>query len=51
MTKRVDLSNMQTNYFDANVDNYHYNYIIENTILEELDNNVLNFVSEITNQE
>lgn len=49
LIKRVGLSNIQTNDSDANVDNYPYDYIIENTTLEELDNNALNFVSEIKN--
>lgn len=47
LVKRVGLSNIQTNYSDANVDNYPYDYIIENSTLEELENSALNFVNEI----
>lgn len=36
--------------FDANIDNYPYDYIIENTILEELDKRALDFVDEINNK-
>lgn len=49
LVKRAGLSNIQTNYSDANVDNYPYDYIIENTTLEELNNTALHFVSEIKN--
>lgn len=49
LVKRVGLSNIQSNYSDANVDNYPYDYIIENTTLEELDSKALNFVNEIKN--
>lgn len=48
LVKRVGLSNIQTNYSDANVENYSYDFIIENTTLEELNKNALNFVNEIT---
>ena len=34
-------------YSDANVDNYPYDYIIENTTLEELDHNALNFINQL----
>lgn len=47
LIKRVGLANIETNYSDANVDNYNYDYIIENTTLEELDHKAENFVSEI----
>lgn len=47
LVKRSGLSNIQTNYSDANVDNYDYDYIIENTTLEELDNKALNFVKKL----
>ncbi len=49
LVKRVGLSNIQTNYSDANVDNYPYDYIIENTTLEELDCKALDFVNQIKN--
>ncbi len=47
LVKRVGLANIETNYSDANVDNYSYDYIIENTTLEELDNKALDFVNEL----
>ncbi len=46
--KRVGLSNISTNYSDASVDNYPYDYIIESTTLEELERSAINFVQEIT---
>lgn len=49
LVKRVGLSNIETNYSDANVDNYSYDFIIKNTTLEELDSNALKFVSDIKN--
>lgn len=51
LVKRVGLSNILTNCSDANVDNYPYDYIIENTTLEELDSNALYFVNQIKNNE
>ncbi len=47
LIKRVGLENITTNYSDANVDNYPYDYIIENTTLEELDHNALNFINQL----
>lgn len=44
LIKRVGLANIQSNYSDASVNNYPYDYIIENTTLEKLDNDALNFV-------
>ena len=44
LVKRDGLKNIETNYSDASVDNYNYDYIINNTTLEELDNCALNFV-------
>ena len=49
LVKRVGLANIETNYSDANVDNYSYDYIIENNTLEELDKIALNFVNELRN--
>lgn len=49
LVKRTGLANIETNYSDANVDNYPYDYIIENTTLQKLDNAALNFVYEIKN--
>ena len=47
LIKRIGFENISTNYSDANVDNYNYDYIIENTTLEELDNNAKNFVKKL----
>ena len=47
LVKRVGLSNITTNYSDANVDNYDYDYIIENTTLEDLDNKANIFVNNL----
>lgn len=49
LVKRIGLANIKTNYSDANVDNYPYDYIINNTTLEELDKNALKFISEMKN--
>ncbi len=49
LLKRVGLANISTNSSDANVDNYPYDYLIENTTLEELEHKALNFVNEIKN--
>lgn len=47
LVKRVGLANIETNYSDANVDNYPYDYMIENTTLDELDSNALDFVCKL----
>ena len=49
LVKRIGLKNIETNYSDANVDNYDYDYIIENTTLEDLDKQAKEFINEITN--
>ena len=51
LVKRIGLANIETNYSDANVDNYPYDYIIENTTLEELDSNALIFVGKIKSKD
>ncbi len=47
LVKRLGHANIITNYSDANVDNYSYDYIITNTTLKELDHIAKNFVIEI----
>lgn len=47
LVKRIGLANIKTNYSDANVDNYSYDYIIENTTFEQLENDALNFVTKL----
>lgn len=45
LIKRAGLENITTNYSDANVDNYPYDYKIENTTLENLQTSAKNFVN------
>ncbi len=51
LVKRIGLKNIETNYSDANVDNYDYDYIIENTTLEALDKQAYNFITDIKNKQ
>lgn len=51
LVKRVGLANIESNYSDANVDNYPYDYVIENNTLEQLDSAALNFVNEVKKNE
>ena len=51
LVKRVGLANIESNYSDANVDNYPYDYVIENNTLERLDNSALNFVKKVKKNE
>ena len=44
LIRRVGLSSITSNYSDANVENYTYDYIIENSTLEELEKEAMNFV-------
>ena len=46
LVKRTGHSNIDTNYSDANVDNYQYDYIIENNTLDELDKTAEQFVNQ-----
>ena len=48
LVKRVGLANIESNSSDANVDNYSYDFVIENNTLEELEQSAINFVCEIT---
>ena len=49
LVKRLGQANIMSNYSDANVDNYEYNYIIENDTLEDLDKKARDFAHEILN--
>ena len=44
LIRRVGLSSITSNYSDANVENYTYDYIIENSTLENLEKEAMNFV-------
>lgn len=48
LIKRIGLSNIQSNYSDASVDNFSYDYIIENTSLDKLDKAAMKFINEIS---
>ena len=50
LVKRIGLKNIETNYSDASVDNYDYDYKIENTTLEELDKKAYEFINDLTNK-
>lgn len=47
LIKRAGLDNITSNYSDASVENYNYDYTIHNTTLEELKNEAKKFVEEI----
>ena len=47
LIKRVGLENISSNYSDANVENYDYDYVIENDTLENLDVEASNFIANI----
>ncbi len=47
LVKRIGLANIESNYSDANVENYPYDFIIENTTLENLDLQAMNFMNNI----
>ena len=51
LVKRVGLENIASNYSDANVDNYDYDYIVENNTLEELREQAILFVEKIRSGE
>ena len=50
LIRRVGLSSITSNYSDANVENYTYDYIIENSTLEELEKEAMNFVSNLNSK-
>jgi len=47
LVKRVGLENITSNYSDANVDNYDYDYIIENDTLEGLEFSAVLFIEKL----
>lgn len=47
LIKRAGLQNINSNASDANVENYAYDYVIENTTLENLNNQALYFSSQL----
>lgn len=47
LIKRAGLDNITSNYSDASVENYNYDYIIHNTTLEELENEAKKFAEKI----
>lgn len=51
LIKRTGLANIETNNSDAGVDNYEYDYIIENNTLEQLDNEAFKFVNKLKEQD
>lgn len=48
LIKRANYENINSNYSDASVDNYNYDYVIPNTSLEELDRQAKLFAEEIS---
>lgn len=50
LIKKVGLDNIESNYSDANVDNYDYDYIIENTTLENFEKEAEIFLTKLRNQ-
>lgn len=46
LVRREGLASITTNYSDASVENYNYDFIIENTTLENLDNLAEQFVEQ-----
>ena len=49
LIKRAGQELIKSNASDANVENYDYDYIIENTTLEEYENKAINFIKELGN--
>lgn len=47
LIKRVGQDIIKSNYSDANVENYNYDYIIENTTLDEYEDKAINFLKEL----
>ena len=48
LVKRMGLSNIMSNYSDASVDHYDYDFTIINTTLEELDKKAKEFVEKLS---
>lgn len=51
LVKRVGLENITSNYSDANVDNYDYDYRIENNTLEQLEKDAILFIEKLRGNE
>lgn len=49
LIKRNDIAKITSNYSDASVENYDYDYVIINTTLETLENEAKNFYNLINN--
>lgn len=47
LIKRTGTAKIESNYSDASVENYHYDYIIENNTLEDLEKQAANFMKTI----
>jgi len=47
LVKREGIAKIESNYSDASVENYEYDFIIENTTLEDLEIKALKFVKEL----
>lgn len=47
LIKRVGLKNIQSNYSDANVENYDYDFVITNDTLEDLEMSAKKFVEQL----
>lgn len=50
LVKRDGIAKIESNYSDASVENYNYDFVIENTTLEELDTKAHKFVDEFNNK-
>ena len=50
LIKRAGQQNIMSNYSDASVDNYDYDFYIENTTLEELEKAAYEFVENLENR-
>lgn len=49
LLRRKNIATITSNSSDANVENYDYDFVIENTTLENLDKQALDFVEKIRN--
>lgn len=51
LVKRIGLENIMSNYSDASVDNYDYDYRVENNTLEELEKQAVLFIEKLRGKE
>ena len=49
LIKRTEQEIIKSNSSDANIENYNYDYIIENTTLEQYENKAIKFIKELKN--